>query len=64
MQNAIRRLMRPDDMLETFSESAVKEPDKMRLVLQASVAALVNVQSEEAVEAEVKRRAVVGNRRT
>ena len=45
MQNAIRRLMRPDDMLETFSELAVKEPDLMRLVLQASVAALVNVQS-------------------
>ena len=27
MQNAIRRLMSPDDMLETFSELAVKEPD-------------------------------------
>ena len=61
MQNAVRRLMRPDDMLETFSELAVKEPDLMRLVLQASVAALVNVQSVEAVEAEMKRRAVVGN---
>ena len=61
MQNAVRRLMRPDDMLETFSELAVKEPDLMRLVLQASVAALVNVQSVEAVDAEMKRRAVVGN---
>ncbi len=61
MQNAIRRLMRPDDMLETFSELAVKEPDLMRLVLQASVAALVNVQSAEAVDAEMKRRAVKGN---
>ena len=61
MQNAIRRLMRPDDMLETFSELAVKEPDLMRLVLQASVAALVNVQSVEAVDAEMKRRAVMGN---
>ena len=61
MQNAIRRLMRPDDMLETFSELAVKEPDLMRLVLQASVAALVNVQSVEAVDVEMKRRAVVGN---
>ena len=58
MQNAIRRLMLPDDMLETFSELAVKEPDLMRLVLQASMAALVNV---EAVDAELKRRAVVGN---
>ena len=32
MQNAIARLMLPDDMLETFSELAVKEPDMMRLV--------------------------------
>ena len=40
MQNAIRQLMRPDDILETFSELAVKEPDLMRRVLQASVAAL------------------------
>jgi hypothetical protein len=62
MQNAIRRLMRPDDMLETFSELAVKrEPDLMRLVLQASVAVIVNVQSVEAVEGEMKRRAVKGN---
>ena len=61
MQNAVRRLMRPDDMLETFSELAVKEPDLMRLVLQASVAALVNVQSVEAVDVEMKRRAVIGN---
>ena len=36
MQEAIRILMRPDDMLETFSELAVKEPDMMRLVLQAA----------------------------
>ena len=63
MQNAIRRLMRPDDMLETFSELAVKEPDLMRLVLQASVAALVNVQSVEVVDGEMKRRAVRGYRR-
>ena len=40
--------MRPDDMLETFSELAVKDPDMMRLVLQACVAAMVNVQSAEA----------------
>ena len=61
MQNAVRRLMRADDMLETFSELAVKEPDLMRLVLQACVAALVNVQSVEAVESEIRRRAVKGN---
>jgi len=60
-EEAVRRLMRPDDMRETFSELAVKEPDLMRLVLQACVAALVNVQSVEAVGSELKRRAVVGN---
>jgi len=61
MQNAIARLMRPDDMLETFSELAVKEPDLMRLVLQASVAALVNIQAIEGSDAELKRRAIKGN---
>ena len=53
--------MRPDDMLETFSELAVREPDRMRLILQASVAAMVNVQSVYAVDVELKRRAVSGN---
>jgi hypothetical protein len=61
MQNAVRQLMRPDDMLETFSELAVREPDLMRLVLQASVAALVNAQTVEVVSAELKQRAVAGN---
>ena len=61
MQLAIRILMRSEDLLETLSELAVKQSDLMRLVLQASVAALVNVQSVEAVGAELKRRAVVGN---
>ena len=61
MHNAVRRLMRPDDMLETFSELAVREPDLMRLVLQASVAALVNVQALDGSNAELKQRAVKGN---
>ena len=61
MHEVIRILMRPDDMLETFSELAVKHPDLMRILLQASVAALVNVQSVEAVGAEIKRRSVAGN---
>jgi len=55
LQNAICRLVQPNDMLETFCELAVRGPDLMRLVLQASVAALVNVQSVEAVDAELKR---------
>ena len=41
MQNAIRRPMRPDDMLETFSELAVKKPHLTRPTFQDSVAALV-----------------------
>ena len=57
MQDAIGQLMTLDDMLETFSELAVKEPDLMRLVLQASVAALVNYQSVDAIQEELKRRA-------
>jgi hypothetical protein len=61
IQEAMRILMRPDDMLETFSGLAVNDPDLMRLVLHAAIAALVNVQSVEAVDAELKRRAVVGN---
>ena len=53
--------MRPDDMLESFIDLAVKEPDMMRLESQASVVALVNVQSVETVEAEIKRRTVNRN---
>ena len=41
-------MMSLDDILGTFSELPVKEPDLMRLTLQASVAALVNLQSVEA----------------
>ncbi|MCP4507686.1 MAG: hypothetical protein GY826_15010 [Fuerstiella sp.] len=57
MQQAIRQLMTPDDMLETSSKLTVAEPDLMRVVLQAAVAALVNTQSVMAAETEVKRRA-------
>ena len=53
--------MSPDDILEMFCELAVKDPDLMRMQLQAAVAALVNVQSVEAVEAEMRRRAVTGD---
>lgn len=48
------------DICGTWRELAVKEPDLMRLVLQASVAAMVNVQAA-AVNAELKRRAVTRN---
>lgn len=54
-------LMRADELLETFSTLAVKDSDLLRLVLQASVAALENIQSVKAVKAAMKRRAAVGN---
>ncbi|MCP4784775.1 MAG: hypothetical protein GY903_20030 [Fuerstiella sp.] len=57
MQQAIHQLMTPDDIPETFSKLAVMEPNLMRVVLQAAVAALVNRQSVSAVEAELSRRA-------
>ena len=47
-------------MQEMFSELAVKEPDLMRLVIQASDAAFVNVQSVMAVDAVLKRRGIPG----
>jgi hypothetical protein len=47
--------------LETFSELLVKEPDLMRRCCRPALLALVNVQSVEAVDAEMKRRAVMGN---
>ena len=62
MQNAIARLMHPDDMLETFNDLAETHPDLTRLVLQASVASLVNAQSMMAEDDEIQRRAVKGNR--
>ena len=61
MQAAITQLMEPDNMLETFYELASAQPDLMRLVLQASVAALLNVQAFEDSNAELKRRAIKGN---
>ena len=44
-----------------FSRLTAKQPNLTRLVVPACVAALVNVQSVEAVDVELKRRAVVGN---
>lgn len=56
--------MRAHGLLETFSELAVREPDLMRLPLQASVAALVNMHSAEAESDEIERQAVEANRWT
>ena len=61
MQKAMRILMRPDEMLKTFSELAVKEPDLIAWLYRRVWRALVNVRSVEAVDAELKWRAVKGN---
>ena len=61
MQNAVARLMGPDDMLDAFYELASAEPDLMRLILQTSVAALLNVQALDGSNAELKQRAIKGN---
>lgn len=58
---AVDQLMKSRDMPETYRELSAVYPDLSRLVLQASVAALVNVQSLEATDAEMKRRAMAGN---
>ena len=57
MQQALRKLMSPDDMLEAFSQQAIEDPDLMRVTLQASVAALINVHTHRTATAELKRRA-------
>jgi hypothetical protein len=47
--------MHADDTMESCRELSARGPELMRLVLQGEVAALVNMQSVEAVEVEVKR---------
>ena len=51
MQNALARLMGPDDILETFHELASTE----------GVAALLNVQALDGSNAELKPRAIKDN---
>lgn len=58
---ALQALMRSTDMFDTYVELSGASSDVMRLVLQASVAALINVHSAECLDAELKRRAVQGN---
>jgi len=61
MQNAIRWLMRRDDYAGDVQRIGSQQTGFDAAVLQPSVAALVNVQSVEAVDTEMKRRAVKGN---
>ena len=61
MAGAIHRLMTSSDMPETFRELSEESAELSRHVLQAAIAALVNVQSLEAADAEMRRRAMAGN---
>ena len=46
--------MHAGDPMESCRELSARGPELLRLVLQGEVAALVNIQSVEAVEVEVK----------
>lgn len=61
IEHAVRRLMSPENTLETFTTLAGNDSVLMQRVLQGIAAKLVNVQSVEAEESEMKRRAVVRN---
>lgn len=54
--NGIRQLATSDDMCAAFHAIAENDPEHAKLVLHAAVAALVNIQSETAIETELKRR--------
>lgn len=56
VQDVIRRLMAPDDALETFNEIGVENSDLARGTLESAVAALANSQGVLAIDAELKRR--------
>ncbi len=53
--------MRATGIVDELNVISAASPDVARLILQASVAALVNTQSVEAIDGELKRRAVGGN---
>lgn len=61
IQPAIVRLQDQDDMLLTFSGLAIENPDTMRLLLQAALAALTNVMAVSATDKEMQWRAAAGN---
>ncbi len=61
VEEAVSRLMKSEDIHEAFLQLAATDPDLMRRVLQATVAALVNVQSAAAIEAELRRRVAFRN---
>lgn len=50
IQDVIRQLMSPDDMLETFSQIGVEDPDLARVTLGAAVSALVKSQAVLAID--------------
>ncbi|GEM_PF-2222349 len=61
LEDAVSRLIKSDDIHDAFLQLAATDPELMRRLLKATVAALVNIQSATAIEAELRRRAVVRN---
>lgn len=61
VQNAVQRLMGPEDTLATFHDLADTKPATMRAFLQMTVAVLVNVNHIRTTEPELRRRAASGN---
>ena len=55
MQAAIQQVMNSDNAFEALA--SIPDDDLKRLTLQACVAALVNLQSMTAIDAEIERRA-------
>ncbi len=60
LQAGIDRLMRAAEMVVELNAINAASPELARLILQASVAALVNTLNVEAIERELKRRAAGG----
>lgn len=60
-QTGIGRLMGAVEIVDELNAINSASPDLARLILQASVAALVNTQTVEAVDGELRRRVVDWN---
>ena len=54
-------MINSNDMAGEFNSITAELPDLAKWILQASVAALVNLQSVQEIDAEIVRRASAGN---
>ena len=57
----LRRLTGPGDILATITELAEKDPELMRLALQAGAMSLINLQGAAKVRVELRRRRAAEN---